>query len=124
MNWDWLHNFSSVFRDIAVGIGALFGGAGAFKILTDWRQERRKQQYRDKCMKKFAAHLRDPNETAIWKLQNSNKIYAVYMPNKTVQHIKPFSTFKELGYESGDWDEEVNKERLENYALHEPIDFS
>jgi hypothetical protein len=123
MNWDWWLNFASFFRDMTVGIGALFGGAGAFKILSDWRKERQKQRYKNKYIKRFAAYLRDPKETAIWKNQNNDKIYAVFKPDKTRQHITPWSTFVELGYSSGEY-EEVSNKQLEQYKLGEPIDFS
>lgn len=123
MDWDWWNNFAPLFRDIGVGIGAIAGGIGAIPVINDWRKRKQKQHYRDKYIKRFSSHLKDKNDVLIWKLENSNKIYAIYKPDDTRQHIKSWSTYKELGYESGDWDKEVSKKVLNQYKEVEPIDF-
>lgn len=125
MHWNWWHDLSEVVSGLGVGLGTLLAGYGALPFFKDLnRKDKKKDQNKDKYMKMFASHLRNKNEALIWKLKNSDKIFAIYKPNKTRQHIKPWGTFKDLGYESGDWDKEVTKSELEGYAEAEPIDFS
>ena|SRR3989344_2763473 len=125
MSWDWLKDFATVVRDLGVGIGTLLGGWGALPLFKKWnRKEREKEQYKEKCIKRFASHLRNKDEALIWKLKNSDKILAIYKPNMTWQHIKTWSTYKALGYESGDWDKEVGGNELDNFKEDEPIDFT
>jgi len=70
-------------------------------------------------MERFASHRRDKNDALIWKLENSDKIYAIYKPNNTKQHIKNWSTFSGLGYGGEDWDKVVNKKELDDFKAPE-----
>jgi hypothetical protein len=121
MSW-WL-NFSTVVNRIGLGIGAILGGTSAIPIIRDWSNEKNKLRYKDKYMKKFSNFTRDKEKTSIWK-SNGNPIYAIDKINRTKQHIRPWSTFKELGYADDGWDKEATPKELEEYDLGEPIDFT
>lgn len=124
-DWDWWLNLSEVVNGLLIGIGTLLAGYGALPYFRDLnRKDKKKEQYKDKYMKLFASHLRDREKALIWKLKDSNKIFGIYIPDKTRHHIRPWGTYRDLGFESGDWDKEVDKTELEQYKEAEPIDFS
>ena len=129
MSWEFWHRLAPIIHDLGVGlgalIGALYGGYSARPWFKHWaRKEKKKEQYRKKYMERFASHRRDKNDALIWKLENSDKIYAIYKPNNTKQHIKNWSTFSGLGYGGEDWDKVVNKKELDDFKEDEPIDFT
>lgn len=123
-DWGWWLNFSEVVNRAGLGIGAILAGFSAIPIIRDWQKDRKKQEYKDICTKKFSAQTRDKKKIAIWKQKDGNPIYAIDKTDNIKHHIKPWSTFKELGYPDNGWDRVVSRGELEKLDDGEIIDFS
>jgi hypothetical protein len=121
MGW-WLDSGEVIYK-IGLGIGAILGGFSAIPIIRDWVNDRGKKMNKEKMMRKFSARTRDKKKIEIWKQQDGDPIYAVELRKNLKHHIKPWSTFKELGYPDDGWDKEVKLADLNKLDPGEDINF-
>ena len=122
MNWNWLLNFSTVFRDLCIGVGALVGSAGAVKVILDWRKEINSRNYRNRWKDRFSKPRFENSEVALYKLSTSDRIYGIDKADNEKWWIKPLSTLHALGY-TGEDAKTVSKTELEKYDEGKAIDF-
>lgn len=122
MHWSWWHDFSSVFRDIAIGLGALAGGIGAIPVINDWRERVNKNRYRSKWQRLISPARYKNKEIDL--LKSGDEVYAVDNNAKPqpMWWIRNPSTLHDLGFK-GHQAREVNKDELSKYDEGPQINF-
>jgi len=122
MHWTWWLNFSSVFRDIAVGLGAIAGGVAAIPVIDDWLKQKNKRNYRAKWEKRLSRARFDKGEFTLLKLDSGDEIYAVDESDQSKWWIRNLATLHDLGYTGRDATD-TPKKKLDKYKSGKAINF-
>jgi hypothetical protein len=103
MHWNWWLNFSTVFRDIAVGIGALLGGFGGLRIFIDWLKLRIEKRAISRWKRLISPSRVNNKEVELVQASGQNEIYAVDKATdsltNTMWWVRNPSTLHDLGFQ-------------------------